>query len=54
MCYKKKPLFFDVVKDGHIFPSKAYHFQYDHRLLFSREMGNIRSCNWENLLNLGS
>ena len=44
MCYKKnKPLFFDVMKSGQIFPSKVCHFQYDNRLLFSKEMGNIRS-----------
>ena len=24
-------------------PSKVYHFQYDNRFLFSREIGNIRS-----------
>ena len=24
--------------------SKGFHFQYDHRFLFSREMGNIRTC----------
>ena len=34
--------FFDVMKNGYILPSKACHFQYDHRFLFSREMGNIR------------
>ena len=34
--------FFDVMKNGHSFPSKVCHFQYDHRFLFSREMGNIR------------
>ena len=45
MCYKKKKsLLFDVVKNGQILPSKVFQFQYDHRLLFSRELGNIRSC----------
>ena len=39
-CYV---LFFDIVKNGQIFVSKAFHFPYDHRLLFNREMGNIRS-----------
>ena len=34
--------FFDVMKNGHIFPSKVCHFQYDHGFLFSRETGNIR------------
>ena len=36
--------FFDVMKNGQIFPSKVCHFQYDHRFLFSREMGNTVSC----------
>ena len=31
------------MKNGHIFPSKVCHFHYDHRFLFSREMGNIRA-----------
>ena len=34
--------FFDVMKNGHIFPSKVCHFQYDHGFLFSRETVNIR------------
>ena len=36
--------FFDVMKNGHIFPSKIFHFQYDHRFLLSKKMGNIRPC----------
>ena len=39
-----------------IFPLKVWNFQYDHRFLFSREKGNIRSCmevRLFNLLNLG-
>ena len=28
---------FDVMKNGHIFPSEVCHFQYDHRSHFSRE-----------------
>ena len=35
--------FFGVMKNGHIFPLKVRHFQYDHRFLFSREIGNIRT-----------
>ena len=31
------------MKNGHIFPSKVFHFYYDERFLFSREMGNIRA-----------
>ena len=31
------------MKNGHIFPSEVCHFQYDHRFLISREMGNIRA-----------
>ena len=34
--------FFDVMKKGHIFPSKVCHFQYNHGFFFSRETGNIR------------
>ena len=45
MCYKEnKSLFFDLMKNGQIFPSNVFHFQYDHRFLFSTEMGNIRTC----------
>ena len=45
MSYKEnKSLFFDATKNGHIFPSKVCHFQYDRRFLLSREMGNIRTC----------
>ena len=55
-CYKEnKSLFFDVMKNGLIFPSKVCHFQCDHRFLFSREKGNIRACKQvrlQNLLNL--
>ena len=36
--------FFDVMKNGQVFPSKVCHFQHDHKSLFSREMGNIRTC----------
>ena len=44
MCYEEnKSLFFEVIKNGQIFPSKFFRFQYDHRFLFSREMGNIRT-----------
>ena len=42
---KKYVYCFDVMKNGHTFPSKICHFQYDHRFLFSREMGNSRACN---------
>ena len=30
------------MKNGHIFPLKGCHFQYDHGFLFSKETGNIR------------
>ena len=41
MCYEEnKSLFFEVMNNGTIFPSNVFHFQYDHRFLFSREMGN--------------
>ena len=32
------------MKNGQIFPAKVFLFPYDHRFLFSREMGNIRTC----------
>ena len=32
--------FFDFTKNGHIFPSKVCHLQYEHGSLFSREIGN--------------
>ena len=45
MCYKEsKCLFFGVMKNGQVFSSKVCHFQFDHRFLFSRELGNIRTC----------
>ena len=45
MCYKKnKYISLASGKIAQIFPSKACHFQYDYRLLFSTEMGNIRTC----------
>ena len=44
MCYEEnKSLFFDVMKNSHFFPSKVCHFHYNHRFLFSREIGNIRT-----------
>ena len=43
LCIRKRSFYFsDVMKSGHIFPSKICHFQYDHVFLFSRENGNIR------------
>ena len=41
---RKKRFFFDLMRNGHIFPSKVFHFQCIHKLFFSREMGNIRAC----------
>ena len=32
------------MKNGQIFPTEVRHFEYDQLFLFSREMGNIRSC----------
>ena len=39
-----KSLFFNVKKNVQIFSSRFCHFQFDHRFLFSREMGSIASC----------
>ena len=47
--------FFDIMKNGQIFPSNVCHFQYDHRWYFSRERWNIRTCKearLKSLLNL--
>ena len=45
MCFARKInlCFFDVMKNGQVFPLKVFHFQYDKILLFSREMKKIRS-----------
>ena len=46
MCYRenKSLFFFNVIKNDRIFLSNVCRFQYDHRFLFSIEMGNIRTC----------
>ena len=42
MCYEEnKSLFFDIMKNGQIFPSNVCHFKNDQRFLFSREMGMV-------------
>ena len=43
------------MKNGQVFLSNVCHFPYDHRLLFSREMENIRNykeVRRQNFLNL--
>ena len=43
MCYKEnKSLFLDVIKHGRIFPSKASHFQYDHRFFLIEKWGTLK------------
>ena len=42
--------FFDVMNNSQIFALKVRHFEYDHRFLFSGEMGNIRTCQEVRLL----
>ena len=37
--------FFGDTKKVQIFPWEIGHFERDHRFLFSKQMGNIRSCN---------
>ena len=45
MYYKEnRSLFFDVIKNGQIFPLNVIHFPFDRRFLFSNEMRNIRTC----------
>ena len=52
-CYKgSKSLFFRRHRNGQIFPAIVYHFQYDHRFFFGREMGKLeyaRGCLYRNL-----
>ena len=43
MCNKKDKYIFDVMQNGQNFSSKFCHFQYDDRLLFTTEMGNIKT-----------
>ena len=43
MCNKKDKYIFDVMQNGESFSSKFCHFQYDDRLLFTTEMGNIKT-----------
>ena len=42
--FQKKNFFYDAVKNDQIFPSKDCHFQYDHRLLFSKEWGTLEDA----------
>ena len=47
--------FFEVMKNGQVFVSNVCHFPSNHRLLFSREMENIRKykeVRQQNFLNL--
>ena len=41
---KRNLYLLDVVKNDQILSSEVCNFQYDRKLLFNREMGNIRSC----------
>ena len=56
MCYKENQLvnksIFHTLKNGKVSPSKVCLFQCDHGFLFSREMGNIRTCKGERLQEL--
>ena len=38
---ENKSLFFDVLKNGQIFPSKVYHFLYDKRLFLVEKWGTL-------------
>ena len=44
--------FFGFLNNGQIFASKVRNFQYNHRFLFSTEMGNIRTCKEKRLQKL--
>ena len=56
MYYKEnRSIFFDVIKNGQIFPLNVIHFPFDRRFLFSREMGTLehaRRYACKNLINL--
>ena len=41
---ENESLFYEVIKNSRIFSSKVFHFEYDHRFLFSKEMVNFRNC----------
>ena len=43
MCYKKKDFLFQIMKNVQMFPLEAGRFEHEHRILFSREIENIRS-----------
>ena len=47
-----KIYFFDIMKNGQIFPSKVCDFQYDNKFPFSRKMENIRGSKEVRLLKL--
>ena len=49
---ENESLFYEVIKNGRIFSSKVFRFQYDHRFLFSNEMVNFRNCKAVHLKNL--
>ena len=40
------------MKNAQNFPSEIGHFKYDHRFLFNREMGNIRSWKYVRQANI--
>ena len=42
--FRKMNLYFLTSLNSKTFPSNSYHFQYNHRLLFSREIRKIRTC----------
>ena len=57
MCYKEnKSLFFRRHEKWPIFSCRCFHFQYDNRFFFNREMGGTlgraKRCACRNLLNL--
>lgn len=47
-----KIYFFDIMKNGQIFPSKVCDFQYDNKFPFSRKMENIKGSKEVRLLKL--
>ena len=44
-CDKNESIYFDVMENDQIFPSKVCHVHYHYKFLFSRAMKNIRSFN---------
>ena len=50
---KIKFYFVDVMKNGHIRPSKICHFHFDHRFIFNREIRSITKISLQKRIKFG-